>query len=228
MAKVQLEIPESQVVALVQQLSLQAKQAVWLLLASELVEPDDVEAFLEDEDLVALWEGDGELWDDDYPAMERRELLAAETFHYSYANYDDHLGIGNIRFDKLMPDDVDTLEQDEQEGWDDARLAAALEIEVDKVELWRESYRRAKAIVDAPTPAESFRHGVRYSIQDAVEEGLADAEAIERLVTQICYRAADLAYLLDMEELLLSDYSSELRKSSAADLEALVDDLDDL
>jgi hypothetical protein len=228
MAKVQLEIPESQVVALVQQLSLQAKQAVWLLLASELVEPDDVEAFLEDEDLVALWEEDGELWDDDYPAMERRELLAAETFHYSYANYDDHLGIGNIRFDKLMPDDVDTLEQDEQEGWDDARLAAALEIEVDKVELWRESYRRAKAIVDAPTPAESFRHGVRYSIQDAVEEGLADAEAIERLVTQICYRAADLAYLLDMEELLLSDYSSELRKSSAADLEALVDDLDDL
>jgi len=31
--------------------------------------------------------------------MNRKQLLAAETFHYSYANYDNHLGIGNIRFD---------------------------------------------------------------------------------------------------------------------------------
>ena len=229
MGKVLLEIPESQVVALVQQLSPGAKQAMWLMLASELAEPEDVEAFLDEEDLVALLEEEDEaFWDDDYPAMDRRELLAAETFHYSYANYDDHLGIGNIRFDKLMPDDVDTLEQDAQKGWDDARLAEALEIEVDKVELWRESYRRAKDIVDAPTPAESFRRGVRYSIQDAVEEGLADEEAIEGLVTQICYRAADLGYLLDMEELLLSDYSSELREESMADLDALDEELDDL
>jgi hypothetical protein len=228
MAKVQLEVPESQVVALVGQLSPEAKQAVWQMLASELVEPDELEAFLEEEDLIALWEGDEEEWDDDYPAMNRRELLAAETFHYSYANYDDHLGIGNIRFDKLMPDDVDTLEQAEQEGWDDARLATALEVEVDKVEFWRESYRRAKEIVDAPTAAESFRRGVRYSIQDAVEEGLADKEAIEALVTQICYRAADLAYMLDMEAEILSHYSSELRRSSDADLETLGQILDEL
>jgi hypothetical protein len=227
MAKVQLEIPESQVVALVDQLSPEAKQAVWQMLASELVEPDELEAFLE-EDLFALWEAGEEDWDDDYPAMDRRELLAAETFNYSYANYDDHLGIGNVRFDKLMPDDVDTLEQAEQEGWDDARLAEALEVDVDKVEFWRESYRRAKEIVDAPTAAESFRRGVRYSIQDAVEEGLAGEEAIEQLVTQICYRTADLAYLLDMEELILSDYSSELRKSSDADLETLGEILDEL
>jgi hypothetical protein len=228
MAKVQLEIPESQVVALVGQLSPEAKQAVWQMLASELVEPDELEAFLEEEDLIALWEGDEEDWDDDYPAMNRRELLAAETFHYSYANYDDHLGIGNIRFDKLMPDDVDTLEQAEQEGWDDARLAIALEVEVDKVEFWRESYRRAKEIVDAPTAAESFRRGVRYSIQDAAEEGLTGEEAIEQLVTQICYRAADLAYLLDMEAEILSRYSRELRRSSDADLETLGQILDEL
>ncbi len=228
MASVQLEIPESQVIALVGQLSPEAKQAVWLMLASELVEPDEVEAFLEEEDLVALWEEGKEDWDDDYPAMDRRDLLAAETFHYSYANYDDHLGIGNIRFDKLMPDDVDTLEQDAQEGWDDARLAAALEIEVDKVEFWRKSYRRAKEIVDAPTAAESFRRGVRYSIQDAVDEGLASEEAIEQLVTQICYRTADLAYLLDMEAEILSDYSRELRRSSDADLETLGRILDEL
>ena len=238
MAKVQLEIPESQVVALVQQLSPQAKQAVWLTLASDLVEPDELEALMEDEDLVALWEEDGELaelWeedgefrDDDYPAMGPRELLAAETFSYSYANYDDHLGIGNVRFDTLMPNDVDSLEQAEQEGWDDARLADALDVEVDKVGLWRDSDRRAKEIVEAPTAAESFRRGVRYSIQDAVEEGLAGDEAIEGLVTQICYRAADLAYLLDMEAEILSRYSRELRKSSDADLEAMVPDLNDL
>jgi hypothetical protein len=224
MAKVQLEIPESQVVALVGQLSPESKQAVWQMLASELADLDEVEAFLEEEDLVALWEED---WDDDYPAMDRRELLAAETFHYSYANYDDHLGIGNVRFDKLMPDDVDTLEQAEQEGWDDARLAAALEVEVDKVEFWRESYRRAKEIVDAPTAAESFRRGVRYSIQDAVEQGLTGEEAIEQLVTQICYRAADLAYMLDMEAEILSRYSRELRRSSDADLETLDEILDE-
>jgi hypothetical protein len=228
MASVQLEIPESQVIALVGQLSPEAKQSVWLMLASELVGPDEVEAFLEEEGLVALWEEGEEGWDDDYPAMDRRDLLAAETFHYSYANYDDHLGIGNIRFDKLMPDDVDTLEQDAQEGWDDARLAAALEIEVDKVEFWRESYRRAKEIVDAPTAAESFRRGVRYSIQDAVDEGLAGEEAIEQLVTQICHRTADLAYLLDMEAEILSHYSRELRRSSDADLETLGRILDEL
>src|SRR5207249_4163991 len=41
-----------------------------------------------------------------------------------------------------------------------------------------------------------FRNAVRFSIQDAVREGLHDAESIEALVTQICYRAADLAYVL--------------------------------
>jgi hypothetical protein len=144
--------------------------------------------------------------------MNRKQLLAAETFHYSYANYANHLGIGNIRFDKLMPDDVVTLERAEREGWDDARLAQALEVPEDRVDFWRESYRRAKDIVDAPTPAESFRRGVRYSIQSAIEEGLTDEERIENLVTQICYRAADLAYLLDLEGEMLSDYSRELRK----------------
>lgn len=158
--------------------------------------------------------------------MNRKQLLAAETFHYSYANYANHLGIGNIRFDKLMPDDVDTLERAEREGWDDARLAQALEVSEDRVEFWRESYRRAKSIIDAPTPAESFRRGVRYSIQDAIEEGLTAEKAIERLVTQICYRAADLAYLLDLEEETLSDYSRELRKESDFDLGPF--DLEDL
>jgi hypothetical protein len=150
------------------------------------------------------------------------QVVALVRQLYSYANYDDHLGIGNVRFDKLMPDDVDTLEQAGQEGWDDARLAHALDVPEDKVEFWRESYRRAKEIVDAPTPAESFRRGVRYSILDTLEEGLAEDKAIERLVTRICYRAADLSYLLDLEDEILSTYSQELRASSAADVEDLI------
>jgi hypothetical protein len=45
----------------------------------------------------------------------------------------------------------------------------------------------------------------------ALEEGLNSAEDIDDLVGQICYRAADLAYLLDMEEKELSEYSIILR-----------------
>ena len=46
-----------------------------------------------------------------YQEMNRQQLLVAETFSYSYANYADHLEIGNIRFDELMPKDVEVLEK---------------------------------------------------------------------------------------------------------------------
>src|SRR5262249_8731671 len=42
-------------------------------------------------------------------SVNRYQLLAAEIFAYSYDNYQDHLGIGNIRFDKLMPDEARNL-----------------------------------------------------------------------------------------------------------------------
>jgi hypothetical protein len=214
MANVRLELPETQVVVLVRQLSPAAKQAVLQMIVSEMDEQEVTETL---EDLVdyaeipEFWE-ETEFWDEEV-GMTREQLLAAETFHYSYANYDDHLGIGNVRFDTLMPDDVDTLERAEREDWDDARLAQALEIEEKQVGHWRLSYERAKAIVDAPTPAESFRRGVRFSIEDAVEEGLADERAIDDVVTQVCYRAADLAYLLDVRGEELSEYSAELRET---------------
>ena len=214
MATVRLQIPETHVVALVEQLSPAAKRAVLGMLVAELdVDVDDLEFLMDYADPFESWDLP-DSWDEDEEAgMDRRQLLSAETFHYSYANYDNHLGIGNVRFDELMPDAVDTLEMAEQEGWNDARLAQALEVEEGDVGLWRLSYQRAKAIVDAPTPAESFRHGVRYSIQDAVEDGLADEQAIDALVVQICYRAADLAYLLDVRGETLADYSEEFRKS---------------
>lgn len=230
MANVRLEIPETQVVALVRQLSPAARQAVLQMLISELddlPELDDLgdmealmEAFMDYDEASEFWET-ADAWDEE-GGMDRQQLLAAETFHYSYANYDNHLGIGNIRFDKLMPDDVDTLERAEREDWDDARLAHALEVEEEHVVHWRRSYQRAKSIVDASTPAESFRRGVRFSIEDAIEEGLADEKQIEDLVTQICYRAADLAYLLDMGGERLSDYSRELREVSGIDFAPLI------
>ena len=66
--------------------------------------------------------------------------------------------------------------------------------------------------MDAGSAAESFRRGVRFSIEDAVQDGLGDPAAIERLVTQICYRAADLAHLLESEGKALSDYAEALRR----------------
>lgn len=153
--------------------------------------------------------------------MNREKLLAAETFSYSYANYADHLGIGHVRFEEMMPRDVRILEKAERQGWPLDRLAEALEVDEEIAERLRLFYTRAKDIVDAPHAAESFRRGVRYSIMDAVEEGLETEADIERLVTQICYRAADLAYLLDLEANELSHYSKDLRKTTKFDMDHL-------
>lgn len=147
--------------------------------------------------------------------LTRKQMLAADIFGYSYDHYEDHLI--NIRFSRLMPEDVDILERAEREGWDEPRLARALEISEDLVASYQRSYREAKEILDAPTPAEAFRRGVRFSIQHAVEKGLEDKGSIERLVTQICYRAADLGFRLDMEGQRLSVYSEELRQESEYD-----------
>jgi hypothetical protein len=35
--------------------------------------------------------------------LTRKQMLAAEPCGYSFANYAGHLGIGNIRFEKLTP-----------------------------------------------------------------------------------------------------------------------------
>jgi hypothetical protein len=144
--------------------------------------------------------------------MRREYLLAAETFRYSYAHYADHVQGSNVRFTRYMPDDVATLERAEREGWDDAHLARALDVPQENAGRLRAFYHEALDIVDAPTPAEAFRRSVRYAVHNAVQEGLEAENAIETLVVQICYRAADLAYLLDMQGERLSEYSSDLRK----------------
>lgn len=143
--------------------------------------------------------------------MKRKHLIAAELFAYSYDNYANHLAVGNERFTRLMPREAEILEEAGRERWTDERLAKALGVPAGEVPDFRERYRRALEVVDAPTPAASFRRGVRQSVEDAIREGLDSPEAIESLVTQVCYRAADLSYLLRREGSRLSDYSKELR-----------------
>lgn len=46
--------------------------------------------------------------------------------------------------------------------------------------------------------------------KDAVANGFYDATAVETLVTQICYRAADLGFLIKQEGTSLARYSDEL------------------
>ena len=144
--------------------------------------------------------------------MNRAQLLAAEIFGYSFANYADHLGIGNVRYERLMPEDVETLETAEREGWPATKIAAALEVDIERAEEFLEAVQRAREVVDAENPAEAFRNGVRFSIWQALEEGLHDPESVEKLVTQICYRAADMAFLLERAGKTLSQYSRHLRR----------------
>ncbi len=154
--------------------------------------------------------------------MERKHFLAAEVYGYSYDSYAGHLEIENLRFTSLMPKDIETLQQALDEDWDDARLAQALEIDQDKAEFWRQLYRDALDIIDAQSRVQAFRTAVRISVRNALSEGLSGDDTIERLVTQICYRVADLSYLLDQEGSPLSKYAEQLREETEADQSWLI------
>ena len=144
--------------------------------------------------------------------MTREQLLAAEVFGYSFANYQDHLGIGNERFERLMPTSVRALERATRDSWPLSRIAAELDTDEENAQGLLDAYRRAIAVIDAPNAAEAFRNAIRFTIRNATAEGLKADEVVEKLVTQICYRTADLAYLLDREGKLLSRYSRHLRR----------------
>jgi hypothetical protein len=146
--------------------------------------------------------------------MERKHILAAELYSYGLENYRNHLGIGNSRFETLMPQDAILWERAESERWSDDQIAIEMEVERDSVPEWRQKYMRAKSIVDAADPAESFRIGLRFLIQDALENGISSSEDIDDLVTQICYRTSDMSVLLGLREESLSKYSDALRQES--------------
>jgi hypothetical protein len=146
--------------------------------------------------------------------MTREQLLAAEIFAYSFDNYANHLGIGHLRFEKYMPDTVRLLERAEREGWTEERLAKAMEVEKSEVSAWQQRYRDAVKIVDATTPAAAFRHAVRQALIFEFQRHKIGEAEIESAVQQVCYRAADLSYLLDRQNEKLSDYSQELRSEN--------------
>jgi hypothetical protein len=128
------------------------------------------------------------------PILTREQLLAAEIFGYSFANYRDHLGIGNDRYERQMPASVTVLEGAARESWLPSKVAARLETDEENARDLLDGYHRATAVIDAENPAEGFRNAVRFAIRDAVAGGLSTEPAIEKLVTQICFRTADLAF----------------------------------
>jgi hypothetical protein len=145
-------------------------------------------------------------------SMTRNQLLAAEIFSYSFDNYANHLGIGHVRFENYMPDNARDLERAHREGWSDERLAKALDLPLERVPEFRKRYQDALEVVDASSPAEAFRAGVRQSLLTVLKHrNLLDAE-IEDAVKQICYRAADLSFLLATRNETLAKYSQELRR----------------
>jgi hypothetical protein len=150
--------------------------------------------------------------------MNRIHLLAAEIFGFRYASYAEHLERGNARFEKLMPSAVRTLERAAAAGWPTQRIAQALNCGEAAAGEALCAYHRAREVVDAENPAESFRWGVRQAIEHVLkDEGLGDEASVERLVLQICYRAADMAFLLEQDGEPLSRYSRQLRREPGAE-----------
>lgn len=146
--------------------------------------------------------------------MKRIHYLAAEIFFYSYDNYDGHLGI-NERFDRLMPDDARDLDAALDGDLDLKDLAVRLDVDEDVLLELLARAKNARKIVDAGNPAEGFREAVKQSIENAVSEGLDDPAAIEALAGQICYRAADLSFLLKSRGERLEQYSEALREEGS-------------
>jgi hypothetical protein len=146
--------------------------------------------------------------------MTRDQLLAAEIFSYSFDNYANHLGIGHPRYEQYMPQMARDFERAAQEGWSDEKLAQALEVSLEEVPGLRKRYANALEVVDAPSLDESFRAAVRQALLVVFEHrNLLDAE-IEDAVKQICYRAADLSYLLKLRSETLDEYSKGLRRET--------------
>ena len=150
-----------------------------------------------------------------YRKLSRDELLAAEIYSYSYANYSDHEG--NLRFDRYMPDDVNVLRQASEEQWPISRLAEKLEIEEEQAIAMLKSLHEARKIIDAANPSESYRESVRQRLRFLLKGKVEDEEEIDTIVIQMCYCAADFGCLLDWENSRLSDYSEWLRRTADCD-----------
>jgi hypothetical protein len=138
--------------------------------------------------------------------MERIHYLAAELFGYSYENYNGKLEIKHVRFTKYMPETVRKLEKALDENWIDSKIAKELEIEIEEVSKWKDAYRSANRIVKNTHAGAFFKSAIRESVLHALDLGLSEEKDIDILIEQICYRTADLGFLLKVEDKKLSDY----------------------
>ena len=148
----------------------------------------------------------------DDKTLNRQQFLTAEIFAYSYANYAEHLGIGNERFEKLMPDDAAKLELAVNENWEITRLAKTLNVDADAASSLLASTKDAFKIVDAANPAIAFREAISQLVAKTSEEGLDSDDAVRNLVTQVCYRVSDLAHLLAADGTDLMSHCKGLRR----------------
>ena len=148
--------------------------------------------------------------------MERIHLLAAEIFRYSYVNYEEHLG-SDHRFDKSMPKDAAILEEAVKEKWPVEKVAEKLDISDETASEVLHATFEAIEIVNAESPIDSFRKAVEHTLRYALTIGVKDDKDLMRLVDQISYRAADLSYLLEMEDKKLADYSKSLTETPLCD-----------
>jgi hypothetical protein len=149
------------------------------------------------------------------------QLLAAEIYGYTYRNYADHIAVSNVRYTKLMPQQVKKLRKAISEGWTKERIASQLEIPLNDVEDWIQGYQDGLKIVFAENASESFRIGVKQSVKRAVSERLNTEQDIDNLVIQVCYRAADFGYLLNCEKKSLSSYYNWLTREKGVDYSSL-------
>lgn len=150
-----------------------------------------------------------------YEKLTRRHRLAAELYAYSYANYSDHLG--NERFTRYMPNDIDLLENALAEKWSEEQIAKKLNMKAEDVPQLIERLNDAYRIVEAANPSESFRESVRQKLQFLLGDKISSEEELEELVVQMCYCAADLGSLLEWEGKRLVDYSEWLRRTPDCD-----------
>ncbi len=150
-------------------------------------------------------------------SMSEIHLLAAELYGYSYSNYANHLAVKNVRFTKLMPQGVRILQRAEIEQWPKEKIAEEMELSIEEVDSVIENFRKAKEIVFSKNASESFRNAVRQSLETALENGLNTPDDLNELVIQICFRASDLGYLLDLEGRRISHYCQWLQREKGVD-----------
>lgn len=146
--------------------------------------------------------------------MERIQLLAAELYSYSFQNYKNHLGIGNVRFDEWMPRDARATERAFKEGWKAGQLAREIDTEPEHAQILLDRFEDAVEIVDAEKTSGALRNALRQSFEDILADCSVPPEKMEELIEQACYRVSDFLFLLEAREESIQKASDQLREES--------------